>query len=224
MALSIANAQLRILTLRFSSEDLAGLGTRHLVYGLLVTWAVGIGRYWDHPDPYLVQSLGAGSLVLMGALGLLLYSILWPLRPRDWSLFQLYVFLSLTALPAILYAIPVERFLEIRTAQQVNVGFLAIVAVWRVAMLGRYLAKRTDLSGWILATALLLPLVLILVALTALNLEKAVFTVMAGAREPVPTPGDRAYLYIVLLTGASFVIAPLLVAAYGLAVWLRWRT
>ena len=61
----LARTQLRILTLRFTRDDLEGLGTRHLVYGLLVTWAVGIGRYWDHPDPYMLQSLGLGSLAGM---------------------------------------------------------------------------------------------------------------------------------------------------------------
>ena len=109
----IARDQLRVLTLQFTRDDLAGLGPRHLVYGLAMTWAVGLGRYWDHPLPYAFQALGLGSPAVMAALGLLIYAVLWPLRPARWSLLHLYTFLSLTSLPALLYAIPVERVREI---------------------------------------------------------------------------------------------------------------
>ena len=222
MALSIPRAQRRILSLRFDADDLARLDRRHLVYGLLVTWAVGIGRYWDHPDPYLLQSLGLGSLAVMGSFGLLLYLLLWPLRPSGWSLVHLYTFLSLTSLPAILYAIPVERFLPLDAARTANVWFLATVAVWRVAMLGRYLSQRTDLSGAVLLASLMLPLALVVVALTLLNLEKAVFDVMAGLREEEGTAGDEAYGFLFLLSTLCFFASPALLLAYGLAVWKRW--
>lgn len=221
-SLSIPAAQLRILSLRFDAGDLARLGHRHLVYGLLVTWAVGIGRYWDHPDPYLLQSLGLGSLAVVGSFGLVLYLLLWPLRPSGWSLVHLYTFLSLTSLPAILYAIPVERFLSLDAARAANLWFLATVALWRVAMLGRYLAQRTDLSGVILLASLLLPLSLVIVALTLLNLEKAVFDVMAGLREDRGTPGDEAYGVLFFLSTLCFFASPALLLSYAIAVWKRW--
>ena len=44
------------------------------------------------------------------------------------------MFVGLTALPGWLYAVPVERFLPLDTAQAVNAGFLALVAAWRVAL------------------------------------------------------------------------------------------
>jgi len=221
-ALGIARTQVRVLTLRFDESDLAGLGTRHLAYGLLVTWAVGLGRYWDHPDPYLVQSLGLGSLLVMAGLGLLLFGLLWPLRPERWRLLHLYTFLSLTSLPALLYAIPVERFMSLELARTVNVGFLAMVAFWRVAMLGRYLSRWAGLSGWVLVCALLLPLALVVTLLTALNLERAVFDVMAGLRDD-HTGSDAAYATLFGITFWSVMAAPALVLAYGVAVWRRWR-
>lgn len=221
--LGIWQAQQRVLSLRFDADDLARLDHRHLVYGLLVTWAVGLGRYWDHPEPYLVQALGLGSLLVMGGLGLLLYGLLWPLRPRGWSLVHLYTFLSLTALPALLYAVPVERFLSLGAARATNVWFLAIVALWRVAMLGRYLARGTALSGGVLVAALLLPLALVIVVLTLLNLEQAVFSVMAGLREDEGTAGDTAYQYLFVLSTLSFLASPLLLLSYGIAVWKRWH-
>jgi len=220
--LSIPAAQLRILSLRFDAGDLARLDRRHLVYGLLVTWAVGIGRYWDHPDPYLLQSLGLGSLAVMGSFGLVLYLLLWPLRPAGWSLVHLYTFLSLTSLPAILYAIPVERFLSLDAARAANLWFLATVAAWRVAMLGRYLSKRTDLSGVVLVASLLLPLSLVIVALTLLNLEKAVFDVMAGLRDESGTAGDEAYGFLFFLSTLCFLASPVLLLSYAIAAWKRW--
>jgi hypothetical protein len=199
------------------------LDRRHLLYGLLVTWAVGLGRYWDHPDPYLVQALGLGSLLVMGGLGLLLYGALLPLRPARWSLLNLYTFLSLTALPALLYAIPVERFLSAEAARSANLWFLVVVAVWRVSMLGRYLSRRTELSSGSLIAALLLPLALIVVILTALNLEKAVFDVMRGIPDSERTPNDEAYGLLFLLSFYSVIASPILLIAYGTAVWKRYK-
>ena len=218
--IGIASAQWRILSLRFTEDDLARLGPRHLVYGLLVTWAVGIGRYWDHPQPYLLQSLGLGSLAVMFAIVLLLYVLLLPLHPRRWSLFHLVTFVSLTALPALLYAIPVERFMSLDDARAVNVWFLGVVALWRVLMLGRYLAKWTDLSGVVLGASLLLPLALVVVALTLLNLEQAVFDVMSGLHED-GTAGDEAYQFLFLLSGGSFLASPILALIYVFAILSR---
>lgn len=218
--IGIVAAQWRVLSLQFTHGDLDRLGTRHLVYGLLVTWAVGIGRYWDHPHPYLLQSLGLGSLAVMCGLVVLLYALLLPLRPARWSLVHLLTFVSLTALPALLYAIPVERFMSLDDARAVNVWFLAAVALWRVLMLGRYLGKWTDLSGVLLVASLLLPLALVVVALTVLNLEQAVFDVMSGLRED-GTASDTAYQYLFILSACSYLASPVLALIYGFAVWSR---
>jgi hypothetical protein len=221
--LSIARAQWRVLTLRFDEIDLAKLGPRHLFYGLLVTWAVGLGRYWDHPEPYLLQALGLGSLAVAGVLGLFLFLVLWPLKPANWSLIHLYTFISLTSLPALLYAIPVEQFLELEAARTANVWFLGTVAAWRVAMLGRYLLKQASLPAPLAFVALLLPLALIIACLVILNLEKAVFNIMAGLDEKAGTANDEAYLVLFILSAFSFWASPILLGLYAFAVWSRWR-
>ena len=218
--IGIVSAQWRILSLRFTEHDLVRLGPRHLIYGLLVTWAAGIGRYWDHPEPYLLQSLGLGSLAVMFGLVLLLYLLLLPLRPAHWSLVHLLTFVSLTALPALLYAIPVERFMSLDTARTVNVWFLGAVALWRVLMLGRYLKEWTDLSGAVHGSSLLFPLALVIVALTLLNLEQAVFDVMSGLRED-GTAGDKAYQFLFLLSGGSFLASPILALIYAFSISSR---
>ncbi|MAG29765.1 MAG: hypothetical protein CL908_02590 [Deltaproteobacteria bacterium] len=218
--IGILLTQWRILSLRFTEHDLARLGPGHLIYGLLVTWAVGIGRYWDHPHPFLLQSLGLGSLAVLCGLVLLFYALLLPLRPARWSLAHLFTFISLTALPALLYAIPVERFLSLESARAVNFWFLAVVALWRVLLLGRYLGQWTDLSGPELVASLLLPLALVVVGLTFLNLEQAVFEIMSGLHTE-ETPGDTAYGFLFLLSTLSFMVSPILALIYAFAIWNR---
>ena len=46
-------------------------------------------------------------------------------------------FVTLTAPPALLYAIPVERFMTPSAASVTNVWFLAVVAAWRVGLWDR---------------------------------------------------------------------------------------
>lgn len=87
-------------------------------------------------------------------------------------------------------------------------------------MLGRYLEKWTDLSGVLLGASLLLPLALVVVALTLLNLERSVFDVMSGLRED-GTASDTAYQYLFMLSAASFLASPVLALIYGFAVWSR---
>ena len=54
----MAGLWFRVLTFRATGEELRSLGWGHLVAGLLCTWIVGIGRYWDHPRATLPQYLG----------------------------------------------------------------------------------------------------------------------------------------------------------------------
>ena len=217
--LSIWRAQWLVVSLRFTRDDLARLGTGHLVFGIAVTWAVGLGRYWDHPLPFAFQSLGVGSIAVLAVLGLLLFSILAPLEPDNWSLLHLYTFLSLTAFPALIYAIPVERHLPLGQAQSVNSWFLALVAGWRVVMLFIYLERWAGLRGWVLAVALLFPLTFVVAALTVLNLEQVVFLTMGGNR--VRSPNDGAFAVLVSITIGSLFVFPVVLIGYCIAVYQR---
>ena len=219
----VLRAQLRILTFRFDTTDLRSFDSRHLSFGLAIAWVAGLGRYWDHPDPYLVQSIGLGSVLIPITLSGILYGMLYPLRPERWSYIHLLTGVSLTSLPALLYAIPVERFLVLPTARSVNVWFLGTVAVWRVALLGTYLYRSARMSPLLLPISLLLPLALIVTALAMLNLERAVFDLMAGMRED-GTANDAAYGILVIITTYSFLASPFLLASYVLAIALRRRS
>jgi len=54
---------LRLLFFRASQSELIQLGWRHLAIGVICTWLVGVGRYWDNPRAGLLQHLGVGSVI-----------------------------------------------------------------------------------------------------------------------------------------------------------------
>lgn len=178
---------------------------------LIATWLAGMGRYWDHPSAPLVQMFGVGSVVYVFLLGALVWLVIAPLGPRRWGYLQTVTFISLTAPPALLYAIPVERWMTMDDAISANAWFLAIVACWRVALLVRVLRCYAELTWPRAVVGCLLPLSAMVVALSALNLEKAVFEIMGGFREE-STANDGAYAILMLLTFfAVFGSIPLLV-------------
>lgn len=214
-------ATLRLLTFRASREELVALGNVHLAFGLIATWIVGMGRWWDDPEAHLLQHLGLGSVAYVFVLAFVLWALTKPLGPQDWNYRGVLTFVALTSPPAILYAIPVERLLDLETARQVNVWFLAFVATWRVGLLVFYLRRLARLPWLSVIVASLLPLTIIVTALTALNLERAVFDVMSGLRDD-GTSSDQAYGVLVGLTFLSTLLVAPLLLAYGL-IWFGRR-
>lgn len=220
--LSVLSTTFKLLTFRLSQAEFLQLDGRHLAFGLICTWLVGIGRYWDHPSAKLLQYLGVGSVIYIFALSLFLWLLLWPLRPKNWSYRNLLTFISLVSLPAAFYAIPVERWFSFETATNLNVWFLAIVATWRVALLVFYLKRSGELSVGELFIAGVLPLTVIVFILVVLNLEGAVFEVMAGINRE-RTTNDAAYGLLFLFVMLSYLfILPLLIA-YAVIIFQKWR-
>jgi hypothetical protein len=212
---------IRLLTFRITRDQLLSLGRKHLVAGLLFTWAVGIGRYWDDPRVTTLQHVGLGSIIYVFLLSLLLFLVVWPLRPAAWSYPRVLTFVSLVSPPALLYAVPVERWFSIETANRLNAWFLAAVALWRLSLLVFFLKRHAQLNPLSIGVAALLPVTLIVTALTALNLERAVFDLMGGRHET--TANDSAYMILAVLTYlAVLVFIPLIVAYIVLAV-VAWR-
>jgi len=73
---------LRLLTFRSSKEELRALNYRHLIFGLVCTWLVGMGRWWEDPKASLLQHLGVGSIAYIVILAFFLWLVLWPLLSR----------------------------------------------------------------------------------------------------------------------------------------------
>lgn len=192
----------------------------YLAFGLVVTWLAGLGRYWDHPKAEWWQYAGLGSVAYVFVLAAFIWLIVAPLRPRNWSFLGVLIFVTLTSLPALLYAIPVEKFMSLGAAQTANVIFLAVVASWRVALLIVFLKRGAGLSNTGVMVASLLPLTIIVTALVALNLEKAVFEIMGGNREP--TQNDAAYVILMLISGMSVILSPIMAIIYAVLVYRAW--
>ncbi len=190
---------------------------------IVVTWIAGIGRYWDHPSAAAWQYAGAGSIAYIFSLSLLLYAVVLPIRPSNWTYRGVLIFVGLTSLPALLYAIPVERMVELEAAQSINAWFLGVVATWRVALLLRYLVSAANLHWFIVITVSVLLLSGIVVTLSMLNLEHVVFDLMAGIRAEDASPNDSAYLIVIGLAFFSVWTFPLALLLYLGAIVYRRR-
>ena len=208
----------KLLTFRLTREEFLGFNRRHLILGLLCTWLVGMGRWWDDAGAYLLQHLGVGSLVYIFILAFILWLGIFLLRPKNWSYSHVLTFVSLTSLPAIIYAIPVEKFLSFERARSINLLFLIIVASWRVALLVYYLKWHARLKPFAIVVSTMLPITGIVVTLTILNLERAAFESMGGFRGE-PTVNDSAYNLLNFLTFLSMLLVIPLLACYIVLVF-----
>jgi len=218
----VIRQELRLLTFRQSRIDLHRYQNAFLVFAIVATWLAGVGRYWDHPSAFWWQSAGLGSIVYIGVLSIFLWLIALPLRPQHWNYLTVFIFVGLTAPLAWLYAIPVERFMPLEMAAMVNMWFLLVVAIWRVALYGIFLRRTAQLSGLAWIAALFLPLVAIVSALAVLNLEHAVFEIMGGL-DREPTSSDKAYLVVMALTFISYAAAPVFLICYIFACYSAWK-
>lgn len=206
---------LRILCFRAEVEEYAALDAKDLSLGLFATWLVGIGRYWDDPKAQLGQHLGLGSVAYVFVLGTLLWLIAKPAMPNRISWFGILVFVTMTSPPAAFYAIPVERWMPLESANQINLIFLCIVALWRVLLYLHFLRRGGGMNWLQTFVCGIMPLAIIVSALVALNLHHVVFDIMGGIREADKTSQDAAYGMLWFLSMVSIPVS----AACGL-VWI----
>lgn len=214
---SLFDTIIRLLTFKLERAEMVAFNRSHFIAGLIGTWIVGMGRYWDDSGASWLQHLGLGSVVYIFCLAGFIWLILKPFRVKDWSYFTVLTFIGLTSFPALFYAIPVEQFFTLRTANSMNVWFLAIVAAWRLALLYYFLKHFTKLSVGNIVTVTLMPICVIISTLTILNLHRTVFMVMGGMRNP--TAHDSSYQVLVVLTGISMILTVPLLIAYGVGIY-----
>jgi hypothetical protein len=215
--MKIFNTIIRLLTFKLTREEMLQFNKPHFIAGLIGTWIVGMGRYWDDSGASLLQHLGLGSVIYIFVLAGFIWLILKPFQVDNWNYFTVLTFIGLTSFPAIFYAIPVEQFFTIQTANSMNVWFLAIVAAWRLGLLYYFIKHFTRLSAGNILTVTLMPICLIISTLTVLNLHRVVFEIMGGVRNP--TPHDSSYLILMLLTGISMILTLPLLIAYGVGIY-----
>jgi hypothetical protein len=216
-------AILKILSFRFSKADVLAFGRKELLIGLFFTWLVGIGRYWDNPKAELLQKIGIGSVIYVFVLALLIWLIVLPIRRDSWRYMHVLIFVTLVSPPAILYAIPVERWTTLAVAREINIWFLAVVALWRVILLFLFLKRFAGLNVFELIITALLPLTFIISSLALLNLEHVVFDIMAGISQTEGTANDSAYVVVLVLTYVSVISFPFLLTGYLVSIYLAYR-
>lgn len=217
--MSLFETLIKLLTFKLTREEMLTFNKRHFFLGLVGTWLVGMGRYWDDTGANWMQHLGLGSVIYIFVLALFIWLILLPFKIQNWNYFIVVTFIGLTSFPAIFYAIPVEKFLSIETSNTINVWFLAIVAAWRLALLYYFLKHFTKLSKGNIITVTLMPICVIISVLTMLNLHRVVFNIMGGMRNP--TPHDSSYFVLMLLTGLSLILSIPLLISYGVGIYNR---
>jgi len=214
MIREIVAGQLHILFFKKGDPGIRKHPNAFLLFGLFTSWLAGVGRYWDNPRAQLWQHLGLGSVVYCFVLAAIVFALIYPLRPKNWSYRGILTFISLTSLPAVLYAIPVEKWMSMSAAQSVNMLFLLVVAAWRVALFVSYLKNSARLTGGAIFAACFLPILCIITALTALNLEHVIFNIMAGLRDNQASGNDTAYLVVGVITYLSYLLLPVVLVMY----------
>jgi len=212
---------IRLLTFKLTRDEMLQFNLKHFIAGLIGTWIVGMGRYWDDKGASLLQHLGLGSVIYIFVLAAFIWLIIKPFFVESWSYFTVVTFIGLTSFPAILYAIPVEKFVRINTATTMNVWFLIIVASWRLCLLYFFLKHFTKLGLGYIITVTLLPICVIITSLTALNLHRVVFNIMGGFSEPNVHEG--AYTVLMFLTVISVILTIPLLLAYGFGIYNRYK-
>ncbi len=219
--LEILRDEWRLLTFRSMGPGVRTRYWAYLAFGLAATWVAGLGRYWDNPRAMLWQYFGLGSVVYVFILSAVLWAIVAPLKPANWNYRNVLLFVTLTSPPAILYAMPVERFMSPDGARPTNMWFLALVAIWRVALYWKFLRGPAKLPPGAAIIAMLLPLALIVMALSLFNLEHAVFSIMAGISADQATSADAAFAVVWTLSLFSMIGAPAIGLAYFIMVGVR---
>ena len=168
--------------------------------------------HWDNPRSDLWQHLGLGSVAYVFVFAFLLWLVLSPLKPANWQYRNVLIFVALTAPPAFLYVLP-GRFLAPDAIPQAKVLLLAFVAVWRVALLGRYLWGSAGLRGGRSSSRYCFPLALLVTALVVLNLDHVIFDLMGGGPQ---SRNDEAYSVLLLIDIVAIIAMPVLLIMY---VW-----
>lgn len=206
----------RFICFRSSTQELAEFDKRYLVLGLLLVWLAGVGRHWDDAEASMLQASGIGSLVYVLFLSGYLWLFLLPLRPVGCRGWQILTVVCMTAPPAFLYAIPIERWMNLEMSQVLNLTALGIVAVWRVALFLFYLIRGAKLHWWHSLVGVLLPLSIIVIVAGALAMAARIADGMAGTRAPQSDPVMAVTNFMTSLSLIAFV--PLLLA-YLLSIY-----
>ena len=203
--------------------------------GALFVLSAGLAREYDAEDllhePWhllipFAASLLTSFVLYAVAMGLLKFK--GGIAPGYWSGYRSFLALFwLTAPLAWLYAIPFERFLDPLDAVLMNLGTLAIVSAWRVALMVRVLHVVMDYRIWqALFLVMLLADAEVLLALQIV--PRPIWQTMGGIRL---SPTDAALAEVganikgaAVLSALVWVIGAAETASRASPSWQAWHT
>lgn len=203
----------RILTFRATRGDIKDDVWPLLLIGVLLTWAVGYGRWWDDPRdlPYFAR-MGYGSVLYVFVLSAILWIVSYPVAKERVGFGHVLAFVAATSLPGIVYALPVEAISASGTASAYNVAALIFVSTYRVALLVWFFRKILEMRLWPAIVATFLPISCITAVISLADLGHKILNMMGGFRGNVSQTAAEA---VVLAIGyTSFCLAPFLLVAY----------
>jgi hypothetical protein len=183
----------------------------YLAIGLAITWIVGLGRTWDYTSAPWWFRTGLTSVVYALVLAGFIWVIGLALKPQRWRYQNVLLMVTMTALPGLIYAAPVERFMNADAARVANMIFLLIVAAWRMALYRHFLRKVAQLPPMETTVVWLLPPTIIIAVVGLFGTLNAIMRGMAGVRDPVGEAIDGVVVWITL---ASWFVLPLLLIAF----------
>jgi hypothetical protein len=210
--------------IRRLAADRASLGA-----GAALVVLTTVAREYDERDLLREPQLFAVGLALSLGVACMLHVFLRLLFRGRWSaedkqpapapeFLVLLAMVWLTAPLAWIYALPVERWTDPLTAAELNVGALALVALWRVLLLTRVVGILTGTGRWVSWHAVLAPSVVVFsFALSAL--PGPVLNLMGGARlDP-----HEEFIAEVKFYGAALAFLLGMALSFALLVQLVWR-
>jgi hypothetical protein len=128
--------------------------TRHAwLVGAILVLSAGIARNYDHLDLLKQSEWFIGPFIAsLVSINVIFFCIKGPLRllavgPEGKQFATFLTFAWMTAPCAWLYGIPVESMTDLVTATKWNIAFLAIVSLWRVALMTRAVAVLTGVTN-----------------------------------------------------------------------------
>jgi len=208
----VFRTMIRVLTFRITRVEFQAFDHRHLAGGLVSTWIVGMGRYWNAADATLAQRMGVGSLLFVVTFSGLVWLALGPLNPGDWSYGRLLTLLALVSPPAILYAIPVEQLARSSTAVPIRIGMLTLVAVWRLSLLVYYVMKLSTLRRPTAVIGSFIPIAASIAALSAMHLTDTTAQGMARLEPGALVPAAFVSTIHAMASLGTMLLVPIMVA------------
>lgn len=172
---------LAALSFRASREELGSLDGRHILLGLVLTWAMGAGRNWGDPGVGPILSLGFGWVLHLLGFAVLMWLILKPLTPPSLSLSNLLALLALTMPLALIYAVPIEIIFDLGTVEDLDIRPFVLIAVWPVAVTLFYARRALSFDWGQAAVVVLLPFCLIVAMAAVIGVMPAFTVILAEA-------------------------------------------